>query len=90
MSYYRTPEHRNLRAKLIQKWRPWEKSTGPRSQEGRVKVSHNAYKGGLRQQLRGLSRNVKDMLHAQQEGLSHVDWHNQINDSWFSKEEEEQ
>ncbi len=59
MSYYRTPEHRSLRAKLIQKWRPWEKSTGPRSQVGKVKVSRNAYKGGLRSALREVSALLK-------------------------------
>jgi len=59
MSYYRTPEHRSLRAKLIQKWRPWEKSTGPRSQVGKVKVSRNACKGGLRSALREVSALLK-------------------------------
>ncbi len=59
MSYYRTLEHRSLRAKLIQKWRPWEKSTGPRSQVGKVKVSRNAYKGGLRSALREVSALLK-------------------------------
>jgi hypothetical protein len=43
MSYYRSLEHRRLRAKLIHKWKPWEKSTGPRSQVSKVKVPRNAY-----------------------------------------------
>ena len=59
MSYNRTLEHRSLRAKLIHKWRPWEKSTGPRSQIGKVKVSRNAYKGGLRSTLQEVSALLK-------------------------------
>ena len=60
MSYYRTPEHRSLRAKLIRKWEPWKQSTGPRSQVGKVKVSRNAYKGGLRSALREVSALLKE------------------------------
>jgi len=42
MRYFRTPEHRRLRAELIRKWRPWEKSTGPTTPEGKATVSRNA------------------------------------------------
>ena len=56
MSYYRTPEHRRLRAELIRRWRPWEHSTGPKTQEGKAKVSRNAFKGGTRAMLRELRR----------------------------------
>jgi hypothetical protein len=30
------------RAKMIRRWKPWEKSTGPKSAEGKKKVSQNA------------------------------------------------
>ena len=50
MSYYRTPEHRALRATLIKKWKPWEQSTGPNTQEGKAQVSRNALKHGYRSQ----------------------------------------
>ena len=56
MSYYRTPEHRRLRSELIRRWRPWEHSTGPKTQEGKAKVSRNAFKGGTRAMLRELRR----------------------------------
>lgn len=56
MSYVRTPEHRRLRAELIRKWRPWEKSTGPKTLGGKAKVSRNAYNGGTRQLLRELAK----------------------------------
>jgi hypothetical protein len=60
MSYYRTPEHRRLRAELIRKWRPWEQSTGPKTPAGRAKVSRNAFKGAWRGVLRDLSRALRD------------------------------
>jgi len=60
MSYYRTPEHRAMRAELIRRWKPWEKSTGPKSPEGKAKSAIRGYKGGLRDQVRELSRLLKE------------------------------
>ena len=37
MSYFRTPEHRKLRAELIRRWKPWEQSTGPKSAEDKAR-----------------------------------------------------
>jgi len=68
MSYHRTPEHRALRAKLIRRWKPWEKSTGPKSAEGKAKVSRNGYKGGHRTVMRELSRLLKE----QRENLKRI------------------
>ena len=48
MSYYRTPEHRALRATLIKKWKPWEQSTGPKTAEGKAQTSQNALRHGNR------------------------------------------
>lgn len=59
-SYTRTPEHRRLRAELIRKWRPWEKSTGPKTPTGKAKSSRNAYKGGTRALLRALAKLLRD------------------------------
>jgi len=56
MSYYRTAEHRRLRAELIQRWKPWEQSTGPRSAEGKATSARNGYKGGERQSVRALGK----------------------------------
>ncbi len=64
MGYYRTPEHRQLRAKLIRRWKPWEKSTGPRSAEGKAKIAQNASKGGWRNVLRELSRALAEQEEA--------------------------
>ena len=64
VSYYRTPEHRRLRAALIRQWKPWEKSTEPKSSEGKTKVSQNAFKGGGRKQLRELRRVLREQAQA--------------------------
>lgn len=60
MSYVRTPKHRALRAELIRRWKPWEKSTGPSTPEGKEKASQNAFKGGWREQLRELNKILKE------------------------------
>jgi hypothetical protein len=62
----------NQKAALIRQWRPWEKSTGARTPEGAAASSRNAYKGGLRQEMRELSKSVNAMLREQREGLKRV------------------
>lgn len=52
MSYYRTPEHRAMRAELIRRWKPWEKSTGPKTDEVKARSAMRGYKGGARGRLR--------------------------------------
>ena len=56
MSYYRTAEHQGLRGELIQRWKPWEQSSGPRSTEGNATSARNGYRGGERQGLRALAK----------------------------------
>ena len=41
-----TSECRARQSALIRNWRPWEVATGPKSEEGKVRVSRNAFKGG--------------------------------------------
>lgn len=55
-----TPERRARQAELIQQWRPWEKSTGPKTLAGKAVVSQNAYTGGTWRLLRDLSRVLRD------------------------------
>ena len=59
MSYTRTPEHRALRAELIRRWKPWEKSTGPKTPEGKKKAAMRGFKGAERAQLRRVARVLK-------------------------------
>ena len=49
-----------MRGELIRRWTPWKKSTGPRTEAGKAKVSQNAFKGGLRQQMRELRTLLKE------------------------------
>ena len=60
MSYVRTPEHKALRAELIRRWKPWEKSTGPKSEEGKARVSQNSYKGGWREEMKAMRAILKE------------------------------
>ncbi len=55
-----TPEQRQRQAEKIQQWRPWLKSTGPRTAKGKAKVSRNAYTGGHWKLARDLARALKE------------------------------
>jgi len=42
---------------MMQIWRPWEHSTGPRTTEGKAKTRHNGMKhGGRSQQMMEVNR----------------------------------
>lgn len=60
MSYIRTPEHRVMQAKLIQQWKPWLNSTGPKTPDGKAKISKNAYKGNVRGLLRKVAAHLRE------------------------------
>lgn len=51
-----TPARRRRQAELIRSWKPWDRSTGPKTVEGKHRASRNAYKGGARGVLRALAR----------------------------------
>ena len=40
----------------MRQWQPWQHSTGARTIQGKAIASHNAYKGGFRQQLKELNQ----------------------------------
>ena len=48
MAYLRTAEHRRRQAELVLQWKPWERSTGPRSPKGKAVASRNALSHGGR------------------------------------------
>jgi hypothetical protein len=60
MSYVRTPEHRRRQSEAIHGWRPWLRSTGPRSPEGKARAAQNAYKGSVRGLLRQVAKLLRD------------------------------
>ena len=62
-----TPERRARQAELIKSWKPWEQSSGPKSEAGKAKVAANAWRGGARQDLRMLSKMVNDELRLMRE-----------------------
>jgi hypothetical protein len=64
-----TPERRVKQAELIRSWRPWEKSTGPRTEAGKAACARNAYKASVDQEIRktrklvnALTRDADDLL----------------------------
>jgi hypothetical protein len=59
MSYHRTDAHRALRAETIHRWKPWLKSTGPRTAEGKRRSAMRGYKGAVRPTLRAIGRALR-------------------------------
>lgn len=64
-----TPERKAKQAALIRTWKPWERSTGPRTAEGKVVASRNGFKGGHRAELRELARVLNAALREQRDAL---------------------
>lgn len=54
-----TSKRKARQAALIRTWRPWEKSTGPRTATGKARVSKNADRGGTWRMLRELRRALR-------------------------------
>ena len=55
-----TPERRAKQAELIRQWQPWKNSTGPTSADGKATASQNAWKGGVRPQLREVAKVLRE------------------------------
>jgi hypothetical protein len=55
-----TPEQRRAQAEAIRRWRPWEKSTGPKTSEGKRRVARNPDKGGQRAKTRVIARALRE------------------------------
>ena len=60
-----TPERRVKQSAAIHRWKPWQQSTGAKTPEGKSIVSQNAFKGGMKVQLkefRQILREQKELL----------------------------
>ena len=55
-----TPERRKLQRQAIQRWRPWEQSSGPKTPEGKARSSRNRWRGGKRPMLRALAKALRE------------------------------
>lgn len=55
-----TLERRERQSALIRQWRPWEKSTGPKSEEGKRVSAMRGYKGGQRQAMINLAKAMQE------------------------------
>ena len=47
-----TTERRLKQSLMIRTWKPWERSTGPKTPEGKAVAARNPWKGGHRAKLR--------------------------------------
>ena len=66
------PERRAAHAAAIRRWKPWAKSTGPRTRAGKAKSAQNAYKhGGYALQLRLFNQGLAAQRHCVRAILAH-------------------
>jgi hypothetical protein len=63
-----TPARRRQQARAIRRWRPWDRTTGPRTVAGKARSAHNRDRGGRRQ--RELMRALDAAIRAQREALT--------------------
>jgi hypothetical protein len=54
-----TEERRKRQSELIRTWKPWEQSTGAKTDEGKAKSSLNALKHGLR--AKTFSKTIREL-----------------------------
>jgi len=63
-----TEERRRRQRELIKNWKPWEKSTGAKTAQGKAKSSRNAYKHGFTE-VRLLMKILNRLLRMEEELL---------------------
>ena len=59
-----TDERRARQSTLIQRWKPWRRSTGPKSADGKARASANALKHGGRSTSIARLRSVLRLIEA--------------------------
>lgn len=70
-THYWTAEKRQEQRERINRTKPWLKSTGARTPEGKAIVSRNAFKGGLHARIRALTKQANAILREQRQAR---DW----------------
>ena len=64
-----TPEQRQRQREAIQRWQPWNQSTGPQSAQGKAKAARNAWTGGQAVKLRQIIKELNQALKVQEDFL---------------------
>lgn len=57
-----TEERKQRQRELVQSWKPWEKSTGAKTPEGKKRSSRNAVKTGKSLEVRELIKYLNNLL----------------------------
>ena len=60
-----TLEQRQQQSQAIKRWKPWSKSTGPKSPEGKAVASRNAFNGGDMANFRASVKEFNDAMRKQ-------------------------
>jgi hypothetical protein len=64
-----TIEQRQRQRELIQRWKPWIKSTGAKTPDGKKKSAQNAFKTGKSLEIREMIKQLNKLLKNQKEML---------------------
>ena len=67
-----TAERRKAQSQAIQRWKPWQQSTGAKTAQGKAKVAQNAFKGGWAAQLKVLRAQSNALFREHREMLERV------------------
>jgi len=75
-----TDERRAKQSQLIKNWKPWEKSTGPRTEAGKKVSSVNACKWNFREILREIKKSNREIVrYMQDHGTAPANNHDKMN-----------
>lgn len=64
-----TLAQRQKQREAIMRWKPWQKSSGPKSAKGKVAASGNAWTGGEWRKLRQAIKELNQAMRVQRERL---------------------